>query len=680
MTNNKDFFDDDFFSDIDNSNSWNNQTTSSPSQMGGDDVFDFLDTPSQPAPPPAPQPTNMWNMWGGMEDFNSFPTQNTNSIPQNWGFEEDFDFLGGNELGGNNLSGISDINDFLENYTLKEREIVKIFQDLIFQFYWIKSKPIDKLEVEDFWSFLEYTKEYIKITYREYVTEFAFSGIKIPEGDFLKKIEKLQESFKKLAKHFKNPLIDEETPIKNVFVYRNKVYVNYRKTLDVEHSLKVMYSNSDNWQIYIWNDLIKWNPILLNQMKELRMTHIVWTSWSGKSVLLRNMVASGLQKYGNMRFFILEKATDFDNFFQFKNIEYKNTVWKMGFEEIITLFLYFFLEFEKRRQIMAKVNASSLDEYNDKVPPKERLPYEILLIDEFKELRDVLQKQSIGKIDLEKKFITYLSSLVQVTRSVWLFFWLATQQVWDDKGIPLVIRGNLQTHIIWKLDSSQIQQASFLVTEDRKLIWGNKLYEWDFLISAEKEKWLIRSPYFDDEAILRGKLYQTLPKREKPISDIYDFSNKRILNLMKKNISWLEIDILDINDRLKDYGFSEEYVDAKFDGIVKLSMIWIANIFVNWLEKTIRILRRTTIVPPDFNIETEIDALLNQEKYKPITVLFVYMLYLYQNKFREFIDKNFKLSTWPNQRIILSGDDEALDELISKLRRQTKEIFTIILL
>jgi S-DNA-T family DNA segregation ATPase FtsK/SpoIIIE len=197
-------------------------------------------------------------------------------------------------------------------------------------------------------------------------------------------------------------------------------------------------------------------------------------------------------------------------------------------------------EMEERYQLLAKLGVRSIEAYNEK---QEKIPYIIVIIDEFADLMTVSRDQ----------VETAITRLAQLSRAVGIHLILATQRPSVDV-ITGVIKANLPARISFKV-ASKVDSRTVLDMNgaDKLLGRGDMLFlrpgeskliriQGTLVTDAEIEKVVsfIKSqaePVYDEE-ILKEQQKSTLTNTEK--DELYDQAVRTVMESNQASVSILQ--------------------------------------------------------------------------------------------------------------------------------------------
>ncbi len=99
-------------------------------------------------------------------------------------------------------------------------------------------------------------------------------------------------------------------------------------------------------------------------------------------------------------------------------------------------------EMDRRGNLRAGVACQNIATYNAKVEPAARLPYLLVVVDEFLDLSD------------DKPVVASVNALARRGRSEGIFLWLASHSATALNGLPGPTKANLSTRIVCRLDTA----------------------------------------------------------------------------------------------------------------------------------------------------------------------------------------------------------------------------------
>ncbi len=104
-------------------------------------------------------------------------------------------------------------------------------------------------------------------------------------------------------------------------------------------------------------------------------------------------------------------------------------------------------EMNHRGDLRAGRACQTITTYNEMVEPAERLPYLLVVVDEFLDLSD------------DRSVIASVNALARRARSEGIFLWLASHSATALNGLPGPTKANLSTRIVFRLDMAQSGRA-----------------------------------------------------------------------------------------------------------------------------------------------------------------------------------------------------------------------------
>lgn len=173
-----------------------------------------------------------------------------------------------------------------------------------------------------------------------------------------------------------------------------------------------------------------------------KMPHllIAGTTGSGKSVLLHSIICSLIfNPKSNVKLALIDpKNVEFTYYEDLKQLMYPVINYA---DEAYTILSNLVEEMDRRFEIMSKRSAKNINEYNTKVSKK--LPYIVLIIDEFADLMQMSKKE----------FQTKLSRLAQKSRACGIHIIIATQRPSADV-VTGIIKANFPARISCRVTSA----------------------------------------------------------------------------------------------------------------------------------------------------------------------------------------------------------------------------------
>lgn len=223
-----------------------------------------------------------------------------------------------------------------------------------------------------------------------------------------------------------------------------------RKTVNFEHLLKfndyVQTASRDELHICVGLTTagVPYSINLLNCHHLL----IGGTTGSGKSVFLKSVIASLALKHSpqDLRIVIVDtKSLDFGVFAKLPHCDPPGNV--ITDPVIARRLINGLTEEMERRKSIIKDKALSLEHYNNSVPNEERIPYIVVIIDEYADL--VAQMDKDERNDFEKN----MCRIAQVARALGIRLILATQRP-DVTVVTPVLRANFPARIAFSVVDS----------------------------------------------------------------------------------------------------------------------------------------------------------------------------------------------------------------------------------
>ncbi len=603
---------------------------------------------------------NIWNIWWNITD--TWVPVEQSTTQDFWGFES------------------WDIRELLKKLGNDNRTYNKLVDKIVNTCIYRKTslKPSNKIKVEQIEDVRDYKRWIVTVTFNPLSLQYNFKPSTMSdENDFYNTVISVDKDLEKLSKEIYKDN-EEETGVRYVLPHISKVLVANSNFVDKNKIWRIWKQHDNTFNIYLGDTLAGEKPDSLKKIHENSNEVVVEASdmaknigiWgqpgSGKSVLLRGMMLSAIAKNSNMfNFLVLEKEIDFLNFFRFKNVKFNDAVGNMNIEKIYSLFVYLALEYKRRNVLFQEIWwISNIRAYNKAVSDDKKMPLIILVVDEYKELRDTLKKQSIWKMDLDKEFGNSLAWLLQVSRWTWIFAWLSTQKATDAEGIHKKVKDITNSGIVWHTDEGG--QFGSLTYSERKIAKTIKL--WDFITFGEIWKNFFRCPFWDANHIEEEEFYDRMPLKDnwQDLTDtdiLREYSNNFIVDTIEKIANELKIELFQIKENLyKSYHVDIWWIN-ELRWLRKLAMIVFLNLFLDWFEHSRELMLNTTNIPAEFDLENILTGLKSRSEYKPFSLLFDFLLYLYNINYADFIKSNFKFSA--KKKILEEGSEEEKEQVVS---------------
>jgi DNA segregation ATPase FtsK/SpoIIIE, S-DNA-T family len=227
-----------------------------------------------------------------------------------------------------------------------------------------------------------------------------------------------------------------------------------------------------------------------------RMPHllIAGSTGSGKSVCLNVLITSLIFRHSpkDLRFiFIDPKILELS---VYSDIPYlaRPVVTKAKMAESVLAGAV--NEMEERYRRLATQSVRSLDDYNAKVPPEDKLPYLLIIVDE---LADMMMSSSSAKIEL------LITRLAQMARAVGIHLILATQRPSVDV-ITGLIKANFSSRIAFQV-ASKVDSRTILDGNGAEKLLG--MGDMLLLMAGEPEPIRIHGAWISSEETERVVAY-----------------------------------------------------------------------------------------------------------------------------------------------------------------------------
>jgi S-DNA-T family DNA segregation ATPase FtsK/SpoIIIE len=203
------------------------------------------------------------------------------------------------------------------------------------------------------------------------------------------------------------------------------------------------------------------NPVVADLAK---MPHllIAGATGAGKSVCLNVLITSLLYRHSpdSLRFILVDpKILELS---VYSNIPYlaRPVVNKSRMAE--TVLAIAVQEMDERYKKLAKQSVRSIDDFNAKAEPEERLPYLVIIVDE---LADMMMSSNSAKVEL------LITRLAQMARAVGIHLILATQRPSVDV-ITGLIKANFSSRVAFQV-ASKVDSRTILDANGAEKLLGN---------------------------------------------------------------------------------------------------------------------------------------------------------------------------------------------------------------
>jgi len=227
--------------------------------------------------------------------------------------------------------------------------------------------------------------------------------------------------------------------------------------------------------IALWKN-INWEPIVADLAK---MPHllIAWQTWAWKSVWMNAFLISLLFKNSpsELRLILIDPKRV--ELWIYNNIPHLLSPVINSPDKALNSLKWSVAEMLRRYDILQASRCRNLEEYNNKVLKKDRLPFIVIVIDELADLM-----MSWNKKEVESS----IARIAQMARAVWMHLIIATQRPSVDV-ITWLIKANVPSRMAFTV-ASQIDSRTIL---DRS--WAEDLLgRWDMLYYPTWAMWLER--------------------------------------------------------------------------------------------------------------------------------------------------------------------------------------------
>lgn len=223
-----------------------------------------------------------------------------------------------------------------------------------------------------------------------------------------------------------------------------------RKTVNFEHILKFndYVQNASRDELHVCIGLTTSGTPYSVDLLKCHHLLIGGTTGSGKSVFLKSLIASLALKHSpqDLRIVIIDtKSLDFGVFAKLPHCDPPGHV--ITDPVIARRLINGLTEEMERRKSIIKDKALTLEHYNSSVPDEERIPYIVVVIDEYADLVAQMDKDERG--DFEKN----MCRIAQVARALGIRLVLATQRP-DITVVTPILRANFPARIAFSVVDS----------------------------------------------------------------------------------------------------------------------------------------------------------------------------------------------------------------------------------
>ncbi|MDD5432158.1 MAG: DNA translocase FtsK [Candidatus Omnitrophica bacterium] len=230
---------------------------------------------------------------------------------------------------------------------------------------------------------------------------------------------------------------------------------------------------------------------------------IAGTTGSGKTVCVNSMILSLLYKSTPTELKLLMVDPKMVELMPFNGLPHLLCPVVTDAKKAAIALNWVVTEMEERYQLLAKIAARNIESYNEKIKDGEKLPYIVVIIDEFADLMSVARDQIENAI----------TRLAQLSRAVGIHLILATQRPSVDV-ITGVIKANLPARVSFKV-ASKVDSRTVLDMNgaDKLLGKGDML----FLRPGESKLIRIQGTLVSDKEIER--IVEFIKAQGEPIYD-----------------------------------------------------------------------------------------------------------------------------------------------------------------
>lgn len=202
--------------------------------------------------------------------------------------------------------------------------------------------------------------------------------------------------------------------------------------------------------------------IVVDDLADMPHALIAGSSGSGKSVCINAIIASLLYRYSpdELKLVLIDlKYVEMANFAELPHMLFKNPLNEVS--EVINALNWLKTETQRRYMVFRDYRCRDIKEYNAKVPPEQKLPRIVIIIDEASEL----MTHPTGKKVMEAT----LSTLARVARAAGVHMLFATQTP-SKEVITSEIQNNMTTKIAFAVSDYVQSQVIFKSPEAAKLL------------------------------------------------------------------------------------------------------------------------------------------------------------------------------------------------------------------
>ncbi len=310
----------------------------------------------------------------------------------------------------------------------------------------------------------------------------------------LKKIVNLKQDLT-LALHAKNIRI--QAPIPGQGVVWIEVPNPKRQAVWLKEVLlsKAFNNPKINIPLALWKN-VNWEMIVGDLTK---MPHLLvaWQTASGKSVWINAFLMSMLYKFSPSELKLILIDPKIVELSVYNGIPHLLTPVITNASKALNSLKWCVAEMLRRYDLARQVWARNLDEYNEKVDKKKKLPYIVLVLDELADLM----------MSGDKKEVEWnITRIAQMARAVWMHLIIATQRP-SVNIITWVIKANVPSRVAFTV-SSQIDSQTILWKK-----WAEDLlWMWDMLyyptgqLEPQRVQWVFVETHEVEAVITKLKL------------------------------------------------------------------------------------------------------------------------------------------------------------------------------
>lgn len=229
--------------------------------------------------------------------------------------------------------------------------------------------------------------------------------------------------------------------------------------------------------------------ILISGLEELPHLLIAGTTGSGKSIFINNCIVAMCyhNSPADLRFIMVDpKRVEMGIYESLPHILAKPIVTATG---AVHALAWAVREMERRYDACSMVKARSIASYNEKMPPKDRMPHIVIIVDELADLMMTAQKE------VEE----YIMRLAQMARAVGIHLMLATQRP-SVNVLTGTIKANIPARVSFSLPSVADSRTILDISGAQNLLGKGDML---FVSTRHPHPLRIQSPFMDEQTNIR---------------------------------------------------------------------------------------------------------------------------------------------------------------------------------